>query len=323
VPARAEQLLVTSGSQQGLDLVARALINPGDAILVESTTYSGAIDLFTLAGARLLAVPADAEGPELGALERLARPDVKALYVMPNAHNPPGRSLSAERRRGIVAWSRATGIPIIEDDYAAGLVLDDRQPAPHMRALDGEVIHISTFSKRLAPALRAGYVVAPAQVRSVLTSMKRVVDLSSSLVLQHAVAEFLERGYLRAHTERTRHEYRVRRDALDAALRAALPRSVSWHLPSHGIVLWLRLPDSLDPQLVYEEALRRGVLVSSGALWSVGTAAEPALRVSFCAEPVDRLVLGAKRLGKALSHLLAKAPTRQASPRAESMLEMV
>src|SRR5690606_24506425 len=125
VPVRTEEVIVTSGSQQGLDLVARALLDPGDTLLVEPTTYAGAIDLFTLAGARLTPVPMDAGGPDPAALERLVRPDVKGLYLMPNAHNPTGRTLGAERRRALVAWSKATGIPIIEDDYAAGIVLDE------------------------------------------------------------------------------------------------------------------------------------------------------------------------------------------------------
>jgi DNA-binding transcriptional MocR family regulator len=323
VPVRTEEVLVTSGSQQGLDLIARALINPGDVVLVEETTYSGAIDLFRLAGAQLVAVSNDAEGPELAALERLVRPDVKALYLMPNAHNPTGRTVSAQRRRALIAWSRAAGVAIIEDDYAAGLVLDDGQTPPHLRALDGDVIHVSTFSKRLAPALRVGYVVAPAALRQVLTSMKRVVDLSGSLILQHAVAEFLERGYLRAHTQRVQREYRLRRDALIAALRRSLPASITWHVPSHGVVLWLRLPPGLDPQQLYELALQHGVQVSPSPMWSVASSAEPALRLAFCAEPVDRLVLGARRLGKAVKQLLERAPASPLAAPSDTLLDAV
>lgn len=322
VPAEAQDVLITSGSQQGLDLISRALIQPGDTVLVEPTTYSGAIDLFTLAGARLLPVPLDAYGPDLGALERVAGPNVKALYLMPNAHNPSGRTLSAERRRAIIAWSAACGVPIIEDDYAAGLALDDEASPPHLRALSGDVIHVSTYSKRLAPALRVGYVVAPLELRASLIAMKRVVDLSSSQLLQHALAEFMERGYLRAHGERMRHEYRARRDALDSALRKALPPAVTWHLPTHGVVLWLRLPAGWDPREVYEEGLRRGVVVSPSGLWSVGANAEPGLRLSFCAESIERLVEGAKRLGKAIKQIASRAPV-QPTAASESPLEVV
>jgi DNA-binding transcriptional MocR family regulator len=227
---------------------------------------------------------------------------------MPTGHNPSGRTMSAERRRALVAWSRAAAIPIIEDDFAAGLYLEDREDPPHLRALDGEVIHVSTFSKRLIPSLRLGYVVTPPALRPSLRSMKRVCDLASSAILQNALAEFMERGYLRAHTIRTTREYRARRDALAGTLRRSLPDEVTWRLPTHGIVMWLSLPTTLDPDAVYEEALRQGVLVSPSTMWSVDRHASPGLRLAFCAEPENRLIEGARRLGKALKTLLARPP---------------
>jgi 2-aminoadipate transaminase len=289
VPATSEDIVITSGSQQALDLVARALVNPGDTVLVDTMTYSGAIDLFTLAGARLVPVLGDGYGPDLAALNRLARPNVKALYLTPNGHNPTGLTLPIQRRREIIAWSRAAGIPIIEDDYGAGIALDEADAAPHLRALDGDVIHISTFSKRLVPALRIGFIVCPRGVRSVFSSLKRVMDLGTSAVLQYALADFMERGYLRAHTKKALPEYRARLDALEGALRKTLPPDVRWNRPSHGVVLWLRLPESLDPDAVYAEALRCGVLVSPSPMWSVEMKPENGLRLTFCAEPEDRL----------------------------------
>jgi DNA-binding transcriptional MocR family regulator len=306
VPVGAEEVIVTSGSQQGLDLIARALLNPGDTLLIEPTTYTGAIDLFTLAGARLIPVPMDGEGPDPGALERLVRPEVKGLYLMPNAHNPTGRTLGAERRRALVAWSRASGVPIIEDDYAAGIVLEEGETPAHLRALDGDVIHVSTFSKRLAPALRVGYVVAPVALRPVLMGMKRVVDLGTSAMMQHALAEFMERGYLRAHSSRVRQVYRAQRDTLSQALQKYLPASLGWHLPTHGVVLWIKLPAGLDPERVSAEAQRAGVLVSPSSQFSVGARPDPALRLIFSAEPEARLVEGARRLGKALKQVLSE-----------------
>jgi DNA-binding transcriptional MocR family regulator len=248
----------------------------------------------------------DAEGPDPGALERLVRPDVKGLYLMPNAHNPTGRTLGAERRRALVAWSRATGIPLIEDDYAAGIVLDESEVVPHLRALDGDVIHVSTFSKRLAPALRLGYVVAPVALRPVLMGMKRIVDLGTSAMMQHALAEFMDRGYLRAHSSRMRQTYRAQRDTLSRALAKFLPDSLAWHLPSHGVVLWIKLPDGVDAERVSADAQRRGVLVSPSSLFAVGARPEPALRLIFSAEPEERLIEGARRLGKAVKQALSE-----------------
>lgn len=317
VPASADDVLVTSGSQQALDVVARSLVNPGDAILVDNTTYSGAIDIFTVAGARLIAVPSDDDGPDMAALERLSRPDVKAFYVMPNGANPTGRTLGIERRRALVEWSRRSGIPLIEDDYGAGITLDDDGAFPSLRALDGDVIHVSTFSKRLAPALRLGYVVCPAGLRSALRSMKRVMDLGASAILQHALADFIERGLLRAHMRRILPAYRERRDALEDGLRRAVPAHVRWLRPTHGVVLWLRLPPGLDADAVYEASLRAGVLVSPSPLWTVGgrdaAPLESGVRLAFCAEPPERLALGARRIGKVLHALLDMAPRARPS----------
>lgn len=313
VPATADDVLITSGSQQGIDLVARTLVNPGETVLVESTTYSGGIDLFTLAGARLVPLVCDDDGPDPAALEYVHDANVKALYLMPTGHNPTGRTMSAERRRAIVRWARASAIPIIEDDFVAGLSLEDREEPPHLRALDGEVIHLSTFSKRLIPSLRLGYVVTPASLRSSLRSIKRVVDLGSSATMQHALAEFMERGYLRAHTLRVTRVYAARRDALVLALQRSLPEEVTFRVPTHGIVLWLTLPKSIDSLAIYEEALRLGVLVSPSPMWSVDPDEAPGVRLAFCAESEERLVEGAKRLGKAFKNVLARAPRRKAN----------
>lgn len=321
VPTRAEDVLVTSGSQQALDLLARAILDPGDTILVDAATYSGAIDVFTLAGARLVSVPSDEEGPDVAALERAAAKGAKALYVMPNGHNPTGRTMSTARRRALVAWSQSFGIPILEDDYCAGLVLDETRAEPHLRALDGNVVYLSTFSKRLIPALRVGFVVAPAPLHTVLGRMKRVVDLGTSPVMQHALAEFMERGYLRAHMARVTREYRARRDALAEALEKHLPAECTFHLPTHGIVTWVSLPRAVSPDDVHAEAMRQGVLVSPTAMWAADASAEPGIRIAFCAEPSDRLVLGARRLGKAIRTVMARSGARET--RRDRELEMV
>jgi len=307
VPCAPDDVLVTSGSQQGLDLVVRALVRPGETVLVEATTYSGAIDILRLAGARVVGVPCDDDGPDLAALERLGRSDAKVLYVMPTGHNPTGRTMPNARRRALVTWARERGIAIIEDDYVAGLTLEEEGTEPvHLRALSRDVVHLSTFSKRLAPALRLGYIVAPPELRRALRAMKRVVDLGCSSLLQHALAELIDRGWLGAHVTRAARTYRARRDALVKALRRSVPSDVDIRAPTHGMALWLALR-GVDPQALYEEALRQGVLVSPSPMWSVD-AVDPGLRLTFCAEDEGRLMEGAKRLGKAFRMLGAKEP---------------
>jgi GntR family transcriptional regulator/MocR family aminotransferase len=300
IPLTADDIIITTGSQQALDLIARALVNPGETLLVDEYTYIGALTAFGATGARIIGVPSDAEGQDMSALRRLARDGAKGFYLMPNCGNPTGASISIERRKQLVEWSHEAGVPLIEDDYGAELELEDAPTPVALRALDPEVLYVGTFSKRLIPALRMGFLVSPPALRRQLVALKHSMDLGTSALMQHALAEFIDRGYLRSHLRRILPEYRARRDALEAALREHLPGDVVWEHPRRGVFLWLRLPPRHDPELVFEEAKRRGVLVSPSTLHSVYRPARGALRVTFCAEPPGRLVEGARRLGEAL-----------------------
>lgn len=317
VPARAEEVLITSGSQQALDLVARALVDPGDVVLTHELTYAGAVQIFGASGARLAGVPSDARGPDLAWLRSAGR--AKALYLMPNHINPTGGMIERTRREELVRWSREMGVPIIEDDYAADLELDGQAPPPAMRALSGDVVYMSTYSKRLIPALRIGFILAPPSLEPHLSSLKHASDLGTSLLTQHALAEMLERGYVEAHVARMREEYRERRDALVAGLRKHLPRGVDFTVPQRGLTVWLNLPAELDPDALFEEARRRGVLVSPSTLHRVdrGGAGPRGVRLTFCWEKPARLVEGAKRLGEAIDAL--SSTRSRAHARGEAM----
>lgn len=303
VPAHADDVFITTGSQQGLDLLARALVAPGDTFLVDAATYGGAINAFSLSGARLIPVPSDAEGPDMAALDRLSRSGAKGFYLMPNCNNPTGTEISVARRKSLVAWSQRANIPLIEDDYGSELWLGEQPPPPALRSLNGDVLYLGTFSKKLVPALRIGFIVCPRVLLPTLTAIKKAIDLGTSLVLQHVLAEFLERGYLRGHLNRTVPEYRARRDALEESLRRHLPSGMKWTHPERGLVLWLPLPTGLDPDLVFEEAERRGVVVGSSAIYQVEPGHVGGVRLAFCAEPAERLALGGRRLGETLRAL--------------------
>lgn len=316
VPAAAEDLIITTGSQQALDLIARTLINPGDTFLIEESTYPGALSLLSVAGARLIGLPSDEEGPDLATLERHSYGGAKGLYVMPNCQNPTGSRMSAARREAILAWSQRVRVPLIEDDYASDLRLDDEAPPAALRALDGDVIYLGTYSKKLIPALRVGYLLCPPALRPHVAALKHAIDLGTSSLMQHALAEFLERGYLRAHLGRTLVEYRRRRDALESALARYLPAEVRWRSPQSGIVLWLPMPPNIDPDALYREAQRQGVMIQPSTVHAVGRSEQRGVRLTFCAEPAERLEEGARRLGRAFSalerrqrgHLLSDAP---------------
>lgn len=319
VPARADDVLITTGSQQALDVVARALVDPGDTILAQEMTYPGALRIFAAAGARVESVAADREGPILSGLGNVGRGRAKGFYVQTNHCNPTGACVGAERRRDLVRFSREQGIPLIEDDYAADLDLDGAPPPPALRALDGEVIYVGTFSKKLIPALRVGFVLSPPMLREHLVALKHTTDLGTSTLLQHALAEFLERGYLVPHLGRTRAAYRSRRDVLVSTLEKHLPKAVQFDVPTRGVTLWLRLPRELSPEAVFEEARRRGVLVSPGLLYGVdGTST--GVRLTFCFEDESRLVEGGKRLGQAVDALLVKKKGKSATESVVGML---
>lgn len=300
VPASGEDVVVTTGSQQGLDLVSRALLNRGDVVLTHASTYAGALQVFAASGARIVGVPSDDEGPDLEALRRLGVRRPKLLYLMPNHVNPTGACVSAARREAVLAWARDAQVVVVEDDYAADLELEPSTPPPALRALDADVIHVGTFSKRLIPALRIGYVVAPEALRPHLLALKHTTDLGSSALSQLALAELLERGYLPAHLNRTQAAYRSRRDALLSALRDHLPGDVRWQRPIRGVSVWLELPDGVDPERVFDEGVARRVLVGPGHAYATDDTTLPGLKLNFCFEPEERLRDGAVRVAAAI-----------------------
>ncbi|MBX7193267.1 MAG: PLP-dependent aminotransferase family protein [Sandaracinaceae bacterium] len=326
VPASADDVIVTSGSQQALDVIVRSLVDPGDTVLVQAPTYGGALQIFAAAGARVEGLSNDAEGPLVPTAAR-GRP--KLLYLMPNHANPTGGCISERRRRELVTWARGRGVPIVEDDYAEDLELDTLPTPPAMRALDGEVLYTSSYSKRLVPALRIGFVLAPEPLRPTLCALQHTASLGSSLLLQLTLAELLERGYGRAHAARMREVYRSRRDALVDALEKHLEGRIAVPRPARGVTAWLPLPSSIDLESLGETARREGVLVATGDLFS-GARTDPeadahGVRLAYCFEPEERLAEGARRFAKALeAHWpQGNASKRSKGPRAEGDAALV
>ncbi len=321
IDASPEAIIITSGSQQALDVVARLLVNPGDLVLTEARTYSGALNIFEVLGAELMGIDCDADGPIVPTSPALTS-RAKSLYVIPNSRNPTGTTMSLERRRELLAWSARAGVPIIEDDYGADLNLDGDPTPQALRSLDSDVFYLGTFSKKLIPALRVGFVVSPAGLAKTLVGLKHAMDLGTSALLQHALAEFLERGYLREHLQRTLPIYRARRDALAEALTAYMPQGVAWNAPRRGVVQWLTLPEGLDGQTIYDDARRAGVLVSPSTLYDASDRQSNGLRLAFCYEPEERLVEGAKRLGEVITRALSRRPSRSTT-RTEAIMDWV
>src|SRR5215213_5547110 len=306
LPSEAGQLLITSGSQQALTLIATVLLEPGDTVLVEEPSYLAALQAFRLAGATVVPVPCDDDGLDPEAAAVLAeRHGARLLYTIPTFQNPTGRTLPRERREALVELSRRAGFWLLEDD-PYGELRYRGQPLPTLAALDDRVLSLSTLSKIAAPGLRIGWVRAPEPLRCPLTIAKQAADLHSSTVDQAAAAHWLETIDLDARVATLRSVYGARRDALIDGLRDALPPGSAHNRPDGGMFVWARLPDGWDAAELLDRALRRQVAFVPGYPFFAGPPDRAALRLSFTAhdpaeiaEGLVRLRAGGNRLGAA------------------------
>ena len=302
VLAQAKGTLVTEGSQQALDILARSLLAPGDTILVEHLTYNHVIALFAIAGAKIISIPSDGQGPRMDVLDAVPG-QPKGFYLMPNCHNPVGSSISIDRRRELLAWSARVGVPLIEDDYAYGLDWGATESTPSLRSMSDDVLYVGTFAKNIAPALRVGFIVGPDEAISAMAQLRHAMDLDGSLLLQATMAEFLERDLLRPHLARVNENYAARCEAVCRLLEQRLPSSVHFERPNGGVSLWLRLPPQIDGDRVFVQAWNRGALVAPGSVYGVEPGTVNGLRLIFSGEPVSRLEHGVATLCDALSEV--------------------
>ncbi|MFJ5730079.1 aminotransferase-like domain-containing protein [Streptomyces paradoxus] len=311
LPTGPDDLLVTTGSQQALSLLATALVEPGDTVLVENPCYLAALQAFGFAGARILAVPGDEHGVDPGALEELVvRERPKLLYTVPTFQNPTGRTLPAGRRAAVAAVAARHGLWIVEDDPYGELRYDgERLPwiAAHPGAEDRTVL-LGSFSKVMAPGLRLGWLRAPGELRRACAVAKQAADLHTPTVNQLAAARYLADNDLDAHVARVAGVYRGRRDAMLSGLAAALPAGSVWNRPEGGMFLWARLPEPYDTTALLPRVVRQKVAYVPGAPFYAGTPDRTTLRLCFVTQTPQEIEEGLRRLGEGLS------PTRSAIP---------
>jgi GntR family transcriptional regulator / MocR family aminotransferase len=297
-----EDVVVTRGSQMALDLVARTLLRPGDAVAVESLGHRGAWTALRLAGGDLFPVPVDSAGLDVAALADLAaRRRIRAVYVTPHHQFPTTAVLPAARRMQLLQLARALRIAVIEDDYDHEFHYDGRPVLP-LAARDeaGVVVYVGTLSKVLAPGLRMGYLVAPPAVLERIQALRQVADLQGDLAHECAVAELFEDGDLMRHVRRMRRVNRTRREALVNALRRRLPGVVEFAVPPGGMALWAQVAPDVDVEAWSARALDRGVAFRGGRFYDFDGAALQATRLGFT--PLDERELdeAVKRMAEAL-----------------------
>ena len=305
LPTTPDDLLVTTGSQQALSLLATALVEPGDTVLVENPCYLAALQAFALAGARVVAVPGDEHGIDPQALDDLvARERPKLLYTVPTFQNPTGRTLPAARRAAVAEVAARRGLWIVEDDpYGELRYAGTRVPwiAAHPGAEDRTVL-LGSFSKVMAPGLRLGWLRAPAALRRACAVAKQAADLHTPTVNQLAAARYLADNDLDAHVARVAAVYGTRRDAMLAGLPDALPDGSAWTRPDGGMFLWARLPDGHDTTALLPEVVRHDVAYVPGAPFYAGDPDRATLRLCFVTQTPDEITEGLRRLGNALRH---------------------
>ena len=300
--ATGHDILITTGSQQALGLIASALCDPGDTILVEDPTYLAALQTFQLADVNAVPIESDEHGPDPEALIRAARATgAKAAYLIPTFQNPTGRTLSAERRAALAEAAAKVGLWLIEDDPYSALRLDGEPVdllAAHPAARERTIV-IQTLSKVLSPGLRIGYLRAPAALRGPLAVAKQAADLHTSTVAQLAAERWLANHDLSEHIASLAAHYRPRRDALLSALGEHLPAGSTMTRPEGGLFIWVELPEGYDAEAILPGAIERGVAFVPGKYFYAGRAPVGALRVSFATATPDELREGAARLGAA------------------------
>lgn len=314
-----ENILITSGSQQALDLIGKVFINPGDRILVEKPTYLGALQAWNAYQTEYVTVPLDDEGLQTDKLEEALRVSPKFLYVLPNFHNPAGVTLSLERRKRLIELADHYGVPIIEDDpygqlryegdHLPSLVVLDNEFQRHNGApYSGNVIYLSTFSKTLAPGLRLGWIIAPVEVIKKLVQAKQGSDLHTSTFTQMVAYEVAHGGFLDRHVRFIRQVYRERRDAMLHALERYFPKGVHWTHPQGGLFLWVILPEHLDASEVLKEAIQEKVAFVPGVAFYADGSGQNTLRLNFSYMTPDKIEEGIKRLARVLERRVMSRP---------------
>ncbi|GLW30468.1 PLP-dependent aminotransferase family protein [Actinoplanes regularis] len=300
LPTRAEDLLVTTGSQQGLTLVAAALLDPGATVVVEEPTYLAALQCFSMAGARIVAVPSDEQGVDPAALaEVFERERPELLYLVPTFANPTGRTLGRARRERVAELADRYGVWIVEDDPYGELRYRGAALEP-VASLSERVIYLGSLSKIGAPGLRLGWVRTPRELRPALVVAKQAADLHTSTIDQAAAAEYLSVADLDAHVRGLCTAYRERRDTMLGLLPRVLPDGAVWSDPDGGMFVWVTLPGGVDTARVLPVALRHDVAFVPGAPFFAGRAEPATLRLSFSSTSPERISEGMRRLGEAV-----------------------
>ena len=301
----AAQVLITTGSQQGLDLVGKLLIDPGSPVAVETPTYLGALQAFMPCEPWFVPLASDDGGPLPEALADC--PGARLLYVLPNFQNPSGRSMDEARRVALVAAAQRGGVPLVEDNPYGDLWFDQAPPPALAGRWPEGTVYLGSFSKVLAPGLRLGYVVAPRALYPKLLQAKQAADLHTPGFNQRIVHEVIRSGFLDSHLPGVRARYRAGRDAMGAALQAHMPSACHWATPQGGMFFWVTLPEGCDAMALLPAAIERGIAYVPGEAFYAGVPQRNTLRLSFVTVSPGQIEQAIQVLGEIVHAAQAQA----------------
>lgn len=310
-----DQVLITTGSQQGLDLIAKVLLDPGSKVLVETPTYLGALQAFSPMEPQPVSVASDSEGVLPDDLTAKAEGG-RFVYLLPNFQNPTGRTMSEARRAAVSAAAQAAGLPIVEDNPYGDLWFDEAPPLPLTARNPEGCIYLGSFSKILAPGLRLGFLVAPKAIYPKLLQAKQAVDLHTPIFTQRMVSAVMKDGFLDRHVPTIRALYKQQRDAMVNALQRDMKGlDVEFNVPRGGMFLWLRMPEGIDSTALLAQAVERNVAFVPGAPFYAGEPDTRTLRLSFVTATVEQIDTAIAALAatvrEALAHRTAAQITQQ------------
>ena len=307
VDAKLENVMVTTGSEQAIDLVGKAFVNPGDTVLVEEPTYLCALDVFRSYGANFVSVPMDDDGMKMDALEDAlkAHPETALVYTVPNFQNPTGRTMPAERRKKFAELAAKYDVPVLEDN-PYGDIRFAGEHVPSVKSFDhaGKVFYMSTFSKILAPGFRLGWLVADPKVIEKLTVLKQSADLHTDNLVQYVVTEFFKENDVDAHVKEISDLYGKRKQLMIDGIKKYFPKDVKYTDPEGGMFLWVEVPGVTDTVELFKQCLEHNVAFVPGDPFFAGKPQPGTFRLNYSNMQEDQIEVGLKRLGEALSQVL-------------------
>lgn len=307
IDAKLENVMVTTGSEQAIDLVGKAFVNPGDTVLVEEPTYLCALDVFRSYGANFVSVPMDDDGMKMDGLEEAlkAHPETALVYTVPNFQNPTGRTMPAERRKKFAELAAKYDVPVLEDN-PYGDIRFAGEHVPSVKSFDhaGKVFYMSTFSKILAPGFRLGWLVADPKVIEKLTVLKQSADLHTDNLVQYVVTEFFKENDVDAHVKEISDLYGKRKQLMIDGIKKYFPKDVKYTDPEGGMFLWVEVPGVTDTVELFKQCLEHNVAFVPGDPFFAGKPQPGTFRLNYSNMQEDQIEVGLKRLGEALSQAL-------------------